>query len=372
MKNILFPSVRDLSFAPPVINAINYLATYEKVNVFSYFINKNQFDISVILNQVSTTPYPSKKIARIIAKLKCWILFYLFLFKNAKQFNFVWIGVWDYPMILPVLHLSGFNGKVIYQLNELEFDQFKYCRKVDFVFVPDQNRGWIAYFLGKLKRVPLVLPNIPFLPTSFAFNDNTEIDKIKIDNRDKKLKIILYQGTIDYRRRCIKELLKAISKLPQEILLVIMPGNFADKIIIEKIKKDIEELNLGRRVFLISSIKAPEHLITVSKADLGIGLYRPTSLNQVYAAPNRLYEFTKFGIPVILPDFPYFKYLSIKYPNAITTVNPESIDEIAAAILSVFEEPNYSNGRKNAEKFTEEEGNYKIVFDKCWNKITTD
>lgn len=365
----MFPSVRDLSFAPPVINAINYLATFEKVSVFSYFINENQFNSSVTLNRVSTTPYPKTKLSRIIAKLKCWYCFYLFLFKNARQFNFIWIGVWDYPLIMPVLRLSGFNGKVLYQLNELEFDQFRYCRKVDHVFVPDENRGWIAFFLGKLKKPPLVLPNIPFIPTTLNFDKISEIDRIRLNHQAEKVKIILYQGHIDYKKRCMKELLMAISKLPKNILLVIMPGTNSDKTVIERVKGDIKMLELNNRVFLINSVKAPEHLLTVQKADLGIGLYRPISLNQVYAAPNRLYEFTKFGTPVILPNFPYFKYLSVKYPNAITTVDPESVDDIADAILTVFQEQNYLDGRKNARKFTDEEGDYKVVFDKCWQKI---
>lgn len=369
MKNILFPSVRDLSFAPPIINAINYLATFEKVSVFSYFINENQFDSSVTLKRISKTPYPKTKFRRIIAKLKCWIIFYLFLFKNAKEFDYIWIGVWDYSLIMFVLRFSGFKGEVIYQLNELKFDQFEYCRKVDHVFVPDENRGWIAFFIGKFKKPPLVLPNIPFLPSSLSLSEVSEIDQIREKHSAPDVKIILYQGTIDYDKRCIKELLTAISKLPENFLLVIMPGNFSDTVIIERIKIDIESLKLAHRVYLIKSVKAPGHLVTVKKADIGIGLYRPISLNQVYAAPNRLYEFTKFDIPVILPDFPYFKYLGIKYPNAITTVNPESIDDIAAAILNVCKEPNYSNGRINAREFTNVEGNYKTVFDNCWNKI---
>lgn len=372
MNNILFPSVRDLSFAPPIINAVNYLATFEKVSVFSYFINKNQFDDAVDLNKISTKPYPKTKVPRIIAKLKCWTYFYLFLLKNAHQYNFIWIGVWDYPLIMPVLRLSGFKGKVIYQLNELEFDQLSYCRKADYVFVPDENRGWIAYFIGKLKTQPLVLPNIPFLPSEISFDKHSELDDIRNKYHDKNVKIILYQGHIDYEKRCIKELLTAFTILPENIILVIMPGNFANKLNVERIKNDINSLYLNGRVFLIDSLKAPQHLITIQKADIGIGLYRPISLNQIYAAPNRLYEFTKFNIPVILPDFPYFKYLSIKYPNAITTANPESVSDIASAILSVLKEPNYSAGRENAGKFTNAEGNYKTVFDNCWKKIISD
>lgn len=369
MNNILFPSVRDLSVVPPVISAINYLATFERVSVFSFYINKNQFDSRVNLNSLSETPYPGTKVSRIYSKLKCWFTFYLFLLKKAKNYDFIWLGVWDYALIIPFLKMAGYKGKIIYQLNELEFDQFEYCRKVDYVFVPDENRGWIAYFLGKLKRKPLVLPNIPFVPSSLSFEGETEIDKIRAQYARKDLKIILYQGGIHYKKRCILELLSAVSQLPANIVLVIMPGN-ASEIIIEKLNTDIKNLRLTDKVYVINSVKAPGHLKTVQRADLGIGLYRPTSLNQIYAAPNRLYEFTKFGIPVILPRYPYFKYLSMKYPFAINTVDPESIEDIVRTINTIFTEPNYGRGCANANRFTEVEGSYARVFDACWTKIS--
>lgn len=369
MNKILFPSVRDLSVVPPVINAINYLASFEDVTVFSYFINKNQFQNSVELKSVSLLPYPKKKISRIIAKLKCWFFFYSFLLKNAKRYDYIWLGVWDYALIKLILKIAGYKGKAIYQLNELEFDQLKYCRKVDYVIVPDENRGWIAYFIGHLKNKPLLLPNIPFLPSSFTFDNESEIDKIKKKYSGTNDRLILYQGHIDYKKRCIPELLTAISNLPENIRLVIMPGNYFNPINLQRIISDIETLKITDRVFIINSVKAPEHLMTVKKADLGIGLYSPTSLNQIYAAPNRLYEFTKFGIPVVLPNFPYFKYLGIKYPYAINTVDPGSIKDITSTILKIFEEPNFTQGRNNAKKFTEAEGNYEQTFNNFWNKI---
>lgn len=370
MSRVLFPSVRDLSVVPPVINAINYLSTFENVSVFSYYINKNQFDSAVQLHAVSAKPYPGTKIPRQFAKLKSWIKFYSFLFKKSKEYDFIWMGVWDYAVMVPVLKLAGYKGKVIFQLNELEFNQFKYCKRADYVIVPDENRGWIAYFIAKLKSKPILLPNIPFLPASLSFSRETELSKIRAAHADKGVKILLYQGHIDYRKRCIRELLEAVALLPGHIVLVIMPANYSNTQVLEQIKKDSKELAITERVYLINSVKAPEHLMTVQQADIGIGLYRPTSLNQIYAAPNRLYEFTKFGIPLVLPNFPAFKSLSIKYPFAINTADPESADDIASSIMAILEASNYNQGRINAKKFTDTEGRYEAAFKDCWSKIS--
>jgi hypothetical protein len=108
----------------------------------------------------------------------------------------------------------------------------------------------------------------------------------------------------------------------------------------------------------------------IKYADLGIGLYRPITLNQIYAAPNRLFEFTKFAIPIVLPDFPAFKSLSSLYRNGIITVNPESSKEISEAIAQVFEKNKLEEARLQAELFFEQNANYEEQVHQLWKKVT--
>lgn len=368
MANILFPSVRDLAVLPPAVNAINYLSNSDNVTIFSYFGSESQFTKNTNLVFLSKSRYPKSFLRRVTAKIYTWIVFYIYLLKNAKNIDFVWLVVWDFPLILLVLKVGGFKGKTIFQMNELDFKQFRFGKKVDHVIIPDENRAWITYFLAELKERPIVLPNIPYLPETLQSSEKTEISSIK--EAFPKSKIILYQGTIDYQRRCLKEIFMAISNLPQEVILVIMPGNYSDERILNQIKTDLRSLNIEERVFIIKSVRAPEHLLSVSQADIGIGLYRPISLNQIYAAPNRLYEFTMFGIPQILPHFPYFRTLENKYSFGINTVDPESVDEITESIRLLLNDGNYKKGRENAMRFSKIEGNFEKHFDNVWQKIT--
>lgn len=368
MDTILFPSVRDLAVLPPAVNAINYLSNSNCVTVFSYFGNTNQFTARTNSLFLSKARYPKSFFRRASAKIYTWVVFYIYLLKNAKKIDFIWLVVWDFPLIIPILKLAGFKGKTIFQMNELNFNQFRFVKKVDHVIIPDENRAWITYFLARLKEKPSVLPNIPYLPDSLLTSGKTELSSIKETFPNSK--IILYQGTIDYQRRCLKEIFLAIFNLPPEVILVIMPGNYTDKTVLNQIKTDLKILNLEERVFIIKSVRAPEHLLSVSQADIGIGLYRPISLNQIYAAPNRLYEFTMFGIPQILPHFPYFKTLENKYTFGINTVDPESVAEITESIRLLLNEENYKTGKENARKFFKIEGSFKEHFDSIWHKIT--
>ena len=367
MLKVLFPSIRNLRSLPPVINVINCLGSeLANVTVVSYDLDKDSFLKEIEVITVSEIKYPKSLLARIKAKSKAYLFMYYYLYKNARNFDYIWIGTWDYKFLDHIARVFGFKGKIIYHFHELEFEKLKYCRKADFTIVPEENRLWITYFIGKLRKRPLLLPNIPFLPFIEFNKIPKELQTLKEEGR----RIVLYQGLIDFQKRCLNELLVAMSFLPETIVLVIMPMPSTDKSIIQQLRNRITELNLGTKVFIIKSQPPPYHLNYIKYADLGIGLYRPITLNQIYAAPNRLFEFTKFAIPIVLPDFPAFKSLSSLYRNGIITVNPESSKEISEAIAQVFEKNKLEEARSQAKLFFEQNANYEEQVCKLWKKVT--
>ncbi len=120
---------------------------------------------------------------------------------------------------------------------------------------------------------------------------------------------------------------------------------------------EARKIGVSERLSFLKSQIAPKHLEVISQAHIGIGLYRPISLNQVYCAPNRLYEFTGFGIPVILPDFPGIAQLAAQYPG-ILTCDPDSPQSIASAICGLTPKNIYDNACQSAEGFFNNCGNY--------------
>lgn len=61
---------------------------------------------------------------------------------------------------------------------------------------------------------------------------------------------------------------------------------------------------------MLPYITAPYHLEVTSHAFIGILIYAPvygtftSPLNSIYCAPNKLYEFSHFGIPMIGNNIP--------------------------------------------------------------------
>ena len=364
--NVLVPSLRNLNTIPPTINFINYLnSTGIKITVFSFNSSKESFSEGIELINYSSKKYPKSFFSRVFSKIAFHFSFYRYLIKNWDAFNCILLGAWDIRGLNKLKTVFGLKTRIIYQFHELEFQKLKYCRMADFCLVPEVNRLWISYFLGNLKLKPLLLPNIPFVQNPPNVGLPSEIKQLKKENK----LILLYQGLIDFEKRCLKEILESLKNVEKQISLVIMPSPVSSDSEIKKLNDLCEKFRITDRVVLIESMPTPLHLTMVQNADIGIGLYRPTSLNQIYAAPNRLYEFTNFGIPVILPDFPVFEALSFKYPFGINPVNSEQPLDIANTINALANNKNRAIGQQNAFQFKKDNGNYGAYAQRAWNVI---
>lgn len=367
---IIIPAIRDFKNIPPTVNFANYLASNanNRVIIFCFHTDRAIYSENVEVVNISTSPYPIAFFMRLIQKARSYITFYRFFLKHIKDIDLIFLGAWDFKMLMVFCKIFGYKGKIAYQYHELEVNKLKYCKLADFCIVPDENRLWITYFQGKLQRKPLLLPNIPFIDSPGPGNAPELINQLKV----KGNRLILYQGLVDFRKRCINEILEAIALGPEKIHLLIMPSFVSTKDELNRLNIEVKRLSLTDRVHIIESLPTPAHLNVVRSVDAGIGLYRPVSLNQVYAAPNRLYEFSCFGIPQVLPDFPSFRAFAAKYPYAINVANPESPLSIKEALAELFTEDNLCTGRKNASKFFRENGNYRFWADNVWREIRSE
>jgi len=83
-----------------------------------------------------------------------------------------------------------------------------------------------------------------------------------------------------------------------------MPGNAA----VEKLLKPYPN------AFAVPYIAPPNHLAVTARATVGIAVYNASGtnylqrLNAIYCAPNKIYEFAGFGIPVLGNDIPGLRY----------------------------------------------------------------
>ena len=342
-----------------------------EVHLFTYNIPKNSFSKAneklLSTSLVSDIAYPKPFIKRVIAILES----NLQLYKEMKALkntgiDYVWIGSWDYKLFKLFCRLLKWSPKIIYQLHEHEKENFRYCELADYVVIPEENRGWLTFLASNLKRRPVILPNAPADHPREKTNRSEEPILEELSNSGKR--IVLYQGYLHPQKRCLKELIEAISLLPENVTLAILPDKDAENWR-NHIEKIIQVNSLESRVFFLENRTAPAHLEVVSMADVGIGLYRPTSINQVYCAPNRLFEFLGFGIPVVLPDFPGLKNLEAQY-SCIATCNPEDAQAIAQTLSSLLTGSESNKQIENdARAFYSEHGNYMEHLNKALQEL---
>lgn len=366
--NVLVPSIRDLKTIPPTISLVNHISSSEncEVSVLSYHSNSSSFCTNVRLYNLSEQAYPRKFFHRTYAKIKAYFHFYAYLYKHIKNIDILLIGAWDFKFLMFAKKLLRFKGLIVFQYHELEFDKLKYCRLADCCIIPEVNRLWIAYFLGDFSKMPLYLPNVP----NITWDENFVVPKLLVNLRSENKKILLYQGLVDFKKRCLLEILESIALTPRILNLVIMPSSSSKHEDLQRIGLESEKLKIVDRVHIIPSMPAPSHLNIIKHVDIGIGLYRPISLNQIYAAPNRLYEFSKFGVPQILPNFPSFNALSLKYSKGINVVDPECPTEIAGVLTELLNETNFMEGKSQSLRFFTDNGDYSFMASNVWKQIT--
>jgi glycosyltransferase involved in cell wall biosynthesis len=193
--------------------------------------------------------------------------------------------------------------KYIFHILELyENESFAlraHVRHASVVVDVDIARAGIAKVVYGLDKFPFVIPNITI--------DHPR--KRRLDIQDKKTadliakcggkKIVIYQGGVGVGRP-LEEFAKAMKILQDEYVFLLL-GNGDDEYL-KKLRAHCPTL------VHVDYVEAPLHLHITSHADIGVLQYSPDSLNNVFCAPNKVWEYSGFGIPVICPRLPSLQY----------------------------------------------------------------
>jgi glycosyltransferase involved in cell wall biosynthesis len=178
----------------------------------------------------------------------------------------------------------------------------KIANKAKLTIVPEYNRSHLMKLWWKLNNTPYVLPNKlilhprePKIKISDLYIESKILEIIKSNK-----KIILYQGVVHEQRNLIP-FIQAINQLNDKFVFVLMTelNSFSEKL-----------LNNNLNILHIPWVNAPDHLQITSWASIGLLSYVPqkighlSELNALYCAPNKIYEYSGFGIPMLSNDCP--------------------------------------------------------------------
>lgn len=171
------------------------------------------------------------------------------------------------------------------------------------VIVPEYNRACILRVWFNLNKTPTVIPNKPLnhprercIPNSYS-------------SLLEGKKVVLYQGYIN-RSRNLDMICEAVKDIPGYCIVLMGKG---DESYIQELKDKYPQ------IIHISFIAPPEHLYVTSWAHIAIVKYDYVYLNAIFCAPNKTWEYTGFGIPVLCHDIPGLQYTIGQYMAGVCT-----------------------------------------------------
>ena len=156
--------------------------------------------------------------------------------------------------------------------------------------------------------------------------------------------VFLYQGIL-VKGRGLEQAIRSLKKLPEKIVFAIVgAGTDAYQ---NSLRTLAQAEGVGRRVYILPPVPSNQLLNWTASADAIHSLIENVCLSYYLAAPNKFYEAAMAGVPVIASRFPEMEAVLKRHPYGIL-VDPDSIDEIAAAILRLYEDTDLRKGLREA------------------------
>lgn len=253
---------------------------------------------------------------------------------QLKNADVVWI-LHENTMLLGGKQFVDRLGEYLYTMYELCIKNadvpeiYDYAaRKALLTVVPEYCRAHIAKAFYALPQMPAIISNKPLehprrkhLPIS----DPGIAEKMqRIEESGRK--IIMYMGILSSERP-LEPIIEAVEQT-EDYVLAVLGGRtpYLDQL----------EQHMGGRFEYLGEVKPPYHLEVASHADVAYISYVPNnrSINAVFCAPNKVYEFAGFGIPMLCNDNPGLKF-TVEY-HAMGVCAPDfNADSIKAALEQI-------------------------------------
>lgn len=257
-----------------------------------------------------------------------------------------------YKNVFQLMELTQYG----YTSRHTKFPLGELARKSWKNVVPEENRAYIEKAWWDLSKVPYILPNKPY---SLDYGKITEKMVQPLERmKNEKRKILLYLGGI-FPDRSLEAYAEAVCRNKEEYVLYIIGKAFDAKAQsrLDSIVKDYNAVYLGY-------FKAPKHLAFIQYAYIGLLPYKTThcfglsDLNALYCAPNKIFEYAAFGIPMIGSNVLGLKNIFEKWDIGYCC-NDDSSDELLDCIAKI--DSNYEFMGRRCREYYESVDLDKIV-----------
>ena len=271
-----------------------------------------------------------------------------YLAANFKKDDLLWVMHAETICLLgkmlnkykTILHFFEYVDPEInwkYRLMSPSFDMGEVCRKAYKVVCCEYNRAHITKGLFQLVDLPAILPNKYFADEKELAPPPLPVAE-KVAEIEKKVKgktVILYQGVFLDKERRLEEFITAVNNMPDNYVLIAMGRGST---LFENLKKKYS----SSRILFIDFINPPYHLLVTRLASVGILSYFPrnrsiaTVINPLYCAPNKTFEYARYGIPMVSNDVPalYYTFKEFNCGEIVSyPMTPEKIERTITKIM---------------------------------------
>ena len=242
-----------------------------------------------------------------------------------------------------ILSLKELHEKPWYYPPQLK----KLSHKCAAVICCEKNRARVLQFRWKLLKRPYIISNKPYgyptercmIPTCTQTKEIVE--KIATD------KVIVYQARHIHFAQELINLAYALKQSGDDYQLILIGE-------VDNPEDKVKITNIYPNIIWTGHITAPLHLEITSYAKIGVAVYAESSLNNLFCAPNKTYEYAGFGIPILCNDVPGLVE-TVGINRAGICVDWSSIESIQKGIEELFK--SYDLYSIQARQFYDSEDN---------------
>ncbi|MCE7909239.1 MAG: hypothetical protein DYH02_12860 [Candidatus Omnitrophica bacterium COP1] len=279
----------------------------------------------------------------LVQKAFMWLESFWVLYKQKRSFKptCLWFHLGHVFIIQAFIPFLKTGVSIAVQVHELvSYSRFLFMlanrliRKAEIVILSEKNRAFIIKEFSRSRARFIIIPNRPLedaIPAEGSKSATRQIFQSH-GGSDQCREFLIYQG-IFTDDRCLVEIVSAFHSFQRDDVGLILMGGTLESGFVNNLRKICHS---DKRVVIIGHIPPPDHLSITKGCYAGIALYAPTRLNQIYCAPNKIYEFAACGIGMILPDFPGMAEIAYKHHIAVlcNPLDPGSILQAMETILS--------------------------------------
>lgn len=217
----------------------------------------------------------------------------------------------DYYLIFPAW-IAAFmtNAYLVYDAHELiipnqgeriskrdnlfYFLESTFIKSADLVIAANQERADIMGEHYGMKKMPLVIRNIPPMPKKILSDQSVFEFYPKLEREHDEDIHIIYMGDINLDRG-IGDLIDSLNYLSIRYKCILIGGGPS----VNLIKLTYSQVIISRRLRLVGPV--PNHYIPdlLRQGDIGFLSYSMIGRNNIYCAPNKIYEYAQSGLPII-------------------------------------------------------------------------